>query len=240
MANMSNAFGTITIPAKIMEKYPNELVSLIQLMESELVRIDYNTILSDEYPQICAHIQNTTIPHDFILGFTGTGKWTYATNVRGFFESLLPVNELTADFSWLQTLFQEKESVLTFSFLDYEQGAEILYNATFQIRPCIYEKHLATEVVYEHSEDLDLTAANLMACEFYEQAYDRHNAHELINNDEFMMELSVFIPRNFITEAFLTDAWSEYVLYVYDDESIFDQVIQDIVAYYHHTHSLKA
>ncbi|MBC1212424.1 hypothetical protein [Listeria booriae] len=240
MANISNAFGTITIPAQMVEEHPQELILLIKLIEKELSRFDYNTILSDDYAQVCADIQNATSPHELVLDFTGSGRWAYDNNVHAFFEWLLPENATIDDYSWLISLFDNKDATLTFSFLDYEQGSEALYRATIQIHPYIHEKRLATKVVYEHSDDIDVTAANLMAYDFYEQAYDRHNAHELIDNAEFMMELTVFIPRKFITASFLTAAWEKYVLYVYDDESIFDQVIRDIVAYYHHTHSLNA
>ncbi|MBC1228784.1 hypothetical protein [Listeria booriae] len=239
MANISNAFGTVTIPAEMMEENPNELVQLIQLMENELVRCDYNTVLSNDYAQICTHIQNSILPHELTLDFTGSGRWSYDNNIRSFFEWLLPENAVIESYSWLLELFKNKASHLTFSFVDYEQGCDVLYAATIQIRPKLLGNVLETEILSELTKDLPLTAAQLMESDFYEQAYDRHNAHELLDNEDFMNRLTVFIPRSFITPTFLTDAWTEFVLYIYDDESIFDQVISDIVDYYHHTHSLK-
>ncbi|KGL46355.1 hypothetical protein EP56_01835 [Listeriaceae bacterium FSL A5-0209] len=82
---------------------------------------------------------------------------------------------------------------------------------------------------------MPITASNLMKHDFYEQAYDEQNAHELLVNTDFMRELGALMPQNDITASFLTDAWKECVSYTYGDEMIFDEIPSDIANYYHHT-----
>ncbi|MBC1604495.1 hypothetical protein HCJ39_07190 [Listeria rocourtiae] len=238
MANLSDAHGTIFIPATMVANHPKELIQLIQAMEKELSTAEYCTFLSKDYAILCNEIHYNTIPRDIKLDFSGTGRWAYDNNVRRFFEWLLPEKGHTSNFDWLTTLFQEDDAFIEFSFVDYEPGSDLLYEASLQIRPKIKNETIATEIIQESSENIAITASSLMQHHFYEQVYDEHNAHELLHNEEFMMELSVRIPRQCITATFLTDAWKEYVIYTYDDESIFDQVLSDIVDYYHSIHPL--
>ncbi|MBC1937767.1 hypothetical protein HCA69_15465 [Listeria grandensis] len=238
MANLSDAHGTIFIPSTLVANHPEELIKLIQAMEKELSTTEYCTELTQDYALLCNKIHYSTIPRDLKLDFYGTGRWSYYSNVRHFFESLFPERVKAYNLEWVQTLFQEDDAFIEFSFFDYEPGADFLYEAYLQIRPNIQNQTITTEIIQESYEDFPITASNLMTHHFYEQAYDAHNAHELLQNEAFMIELCVFIPRQNITATFLTDAWKEYVIYVYDGEAIFDQVLSDIVDYYHSIHPL--
>ncbi|KGL46356.1 hypothetical protein EP56_01840 [Listeriaceae bacterium FSL A5-0209] len=105
MANLSDAHGTIFIPATLVANHPKELIQLIQYMEKELSTAYYSTFLSQDYGVICNEIQNNTIPRDLKLDFCGTGRWAYDSNVRSFFEWLFPEETQTTDFEWLRMLF---------------------------------------------------------------------------------------------------------------------------------------
>lgn len=240
MANLSDAHGTLFIPATLVANHPKELIQLIQQMEQELSNAFYNTTLSQDYAVLCNQINYNTVPKDLKLDFYGTGRWAFDSNVRTFFEWLFPENTQEIDFDWLRTLFQDDDAFIEFSFVDYEPGCDLLYDAYLQIRPRIQNNTISTDIIQESWEDLPITASNLMKHHFYEQAYDEQNAHELLENTDFMRELGALMPQNAITASFLTDAWKKCVSYTYGDEMIFDEILSDIADYYHAQHSVKA
>ncbi|MBC1890079.1 hypothetical protein HCA63_17110 [Listeria booriae] len=236
MANLSDAHGTIYIPATMVANHPKELVQLFQQMEKELSTAHYSTFLSQDYAVLCNEILHNTIPQELKLDFYGTGRWAYDSNVRTFFEWLFPENSQTTDFNWITRLFQEDDAFIEFSFVDYEPGCDLLYEAHLQIRPKIQNQAICTKIIQESWQDIPITASNLIQNHFYEQVYDEHNAHELLQNEDFMIELCATVPRPIVTATSLKNAWKEYVIYVYDGEAIFDQVLSNIIAYYHHNH----
>ena len=118
MANISSAFGTITIEcdnAKGLE----ELEKCFEISESW----DYYTAVEEAFAEI------ETIAKYAVKGyFYGCGRWSYQTNIERLFDWLSNQKE---KLNW--KLLEDSNFSITFDYTDEECGMQFIYKATYQL-----------------------------------------------------------------------------------------------------------
>ena len=94
MANLSTAFGTVTITAKD----PNILAQFLSLHLKSEERADYDTTLNVnglDIKEVQQYVKTNSYPskpepnyYSIDLTFSGTGRWSFISNINCFFSCL--------------------------------------------------------------------------------------------------------------------------------------------------------
>ncbi|WP_088816345.1 MULTISPECIES: hypothetical protein [Listeria] len=241
MANLSDAFGTMTIPHHMVTESPKEVIFLIQCIQESLGNAHDCTYFMDSLACIEAEINTnaSSMTDDFVLSFSGMGRWAYTYNIDSFFESLEEKLSPT-DMKRVVSLFQTNKDWLTFKFIDFEPGGGIFYEAIREIQPLYVHKKIITSVTETETQDLPITANHCMKYGIFELAFDEFNAHTLVEQKAFMDELSQKIPSSVVTADFLTHAWQHHHLGVYHLEDCCSTILDVFVDFYEYVTYLKS
>ena len=137
MANISSAFGQITIKAKSTEAIKN----LIILQEEFERTSHYETELSafhlNEYELEKDIIENAIETKDgyFIYedNFTASGRWSFESNVRWFLDSLEFEDNDSKEIKKLKEQCQKEKYEIQFDINDEESGCQFICTAIASI-----------------------------------------------------------------------------------------------------------
>lgn len=179
MANISSAFGTISIKGT-----QTQVELIMNLLEKYASHWEYNICLDS--PSVQPFIPNEKNIVEYIGSFTGLGRWTFSNNVRNLFnwlnESILFEDDAEEIAVWQKFLsYKEQEISLTFDFIDVEGGCDVLCQEVLSIKihpeemgggdvSCFNFNPFTASVVEELKfESYDFTAENLVLLGMYNE-----------------------------------------------------------------------
>ena len=165
MANISDAFGTVTINTGNL----NDLATFLYLQQKNNHHSYYDTTLELESNKIntLEKIQKYVNTHHYktedqcyiTLSFTATGRWTFANNVEWFFENVFEQTDTLVD------TLKTKTFHATFDFLEEEGGAGFIADSSINIEWKPSEQKQCT--LSDQTIEYEYTAENLIKFDFY-------------------------------------------------------------------------
>ena len=184
MANLSTAFGTVTITAK----NPNILAQFLSLHLKSEERACYNTTLTEikklDIKEIQQYVKKNSYSsepdpnyYSIKLNFSGTGRWSFDSNINWFFSYLKDLNKhdhpLKRDnvdplyLEMAQSLSKERLTA-NWHVTDSESGFDFIsiYDMEITWNPDKQEQVLLSET---EESSTNYTAENLIENEFYDQ-----------------------------------------------------------------------
>lgn len=177
MANISSAYGTVTIVADS-DQAIQDLLSLHELTEEGAY---YQTEFESD---CCASFElNATETEDgkrsLMMDFTGDGRWDITSNFARFWDTLFSENnELT-------TKVKQNSYTVQFDYFDEEAGCEFIAEGTYMTQWDAETQK--SSLISDESETYPYTAANLIRFGFADEAYDSESI--LDDWDNFVSEL---------------------------------------------------
>lgn len=216
MANISSAFGTVTLTA------PNRELLIRTLEANERANKDaYYDIDIPLYEGYENHIEETDGKASITMDFTGAGRWDITTNFGWFWSEIVKDDKTLSEHS-LSAIFEYK---------DEESGAGFIDVGTYETvwNPNIQE----SECTEQTSDTYDYTAENLIELGFYDE-YDIYDGEYLDTHwDEWVTtinpksELAKFVKEHNDELRALVEEHLTYV--VYDEIDIIDALPEDIL-----------
>lgn len=177
MANISSAYGTVTITADS-DQAIRDLLSLHELTEDGAT---YQT----EFESDCnvSFELHTTETEDgkrsLIMDFTGDGRWDITTNFDRFWIALFSENDE------LTTKVKHQSYMVEFNYFDEETGCGFIAEGTYVT--AWDTKTQQSSIILDTSDTYEYTAENLIRFGFTDNAYDSESI--LGNWDEFVSVL---------------------------------------------------
>ena len=180
MANYSNAFGTVTISAET-----EELIDRLVTARGDaggLVQIN---------PETGVLVPVGNIPEGFEVSkkfeFTGEGRWNFDNTIDDFFDFFDEKPELAGD-------LVDHPFLLDWHVNDAESGNKFITIFKREIR---WDSALKNVVFYDMEilEDLDYTAANLIAYDFYEGDEVIDSSYALAIFNSFMKDIDKLVEQ---------------------------------------------
>lgn len=183
MANLSSAFGQITIKAKSIEAIKNLIILQNEFEKTSCYETNLNSFHLNENElnkQIKEHsIQ--TVDDYFIYkdDFTATGRWSFESNVSWFLDSLESSDTDSEQIKQLKEKCQNEFYEIHFDINDEESGCQFIQSAiaTIDYDPITKEK----DYTYDVTTNYDYTVDNLIQLGFYNDG-DILSANWLIDN----------------------------------------------------------
>ena len=183
MANLSSAFGQITIKAKSIEAIKNLIILQNEFEKTSCYETNLNSFHLTENElnkQIKEHSIQTGDDY-FIYNddFTATGLWSFESNVRWFLDSLEFSDADSEQTRQLKEKCQNEFYEIHFDINDEESGCQFIQSAVAIIDydPIKKEK----DYTYDVTTDYDYTVDNLIKLGFYDDG-DILSADWLIDN----------------------------------------------------------
>ena len=183
MANLSTAFGTVTITAKD----PNILAQFLSLHLKSEERAHYGTTLTDinklNIKEVQQYVKKNSYPskpdpnyYSINLTFSGTGRWSFISNINWFFSCLKnldkhdhPLNN-NIDPLYLEMAQSLSKERLTANWhvTDSESGCDFISVYDMEIT---WNPEKQEQVILSETEEIstDYTAENLIEYDFYDQ-----------------------------------------------------------------------
>ena len=216
MANISSAFGTVTLTA------PNKELLIRALEANKRANKDaYYDIDIPLYEGYENHIGETDGKSSITMDFTGAGRWCITTNFGWFWSEIVKEDKALREYL-LSAHFEYKDEESGTGFID-TGSYETIWNPNIQESEC-------TE---QTSDTYDYTAENLIEMGFYDE-YDIYDGEYLDTHwDEWVTtvnpdgELSKFIQEHNDELRGLVEEHLTYV--VYDEIDIIDALPEGIV-----------
>lgn len=216
MANLSSAFGTVTIQAET----PELIKQLLQLHEAAEKHVYYETDIEYDETQLESEIEPYEDKYLFETIFTATGRWSFSSNVDWFFSLLTGGYDKELEKHGLIDLKNEVKNhdfSVTFSFTDSEPGCAFIDIGT-AITEWIASKQKA-HTSYNVTESLDYTVENLLEHDIYGKGdivsvqYILDNYDEVMENEDpiYMQHKDKFV------ELFETLSYKESICYDMDE-----------------------
>ena len=183
MANLSSAFGQITIKAKSIEAIKNLIILQNEFEKTSCYETNLNSFHLTENElnkQIKEHSIQTG--DDYFIykdDFTATGLWSFESNVRWFLDSLEFSDADSEQTRQLKEKCQNEFYEIHFDINDEESGCQFIQSAVAIIDydPIKKEK----DYTYDVTTDYDYTVDNLIKLGFYDDG-DILSADWLIDN----------------------------------------------------------
>lgn len=183
MANLSSAFGQITIKAKSIEAIKNLIILQNEFEKTSCYETNLNSFHLNENElnkQIKEHSIQTG--DDYFIykdDFTATGLWSFESNVRWFLDSLEFSDADSEQTRQLKEKCQNEFYEIHFDINDEEFGCQFIQSAVAIIDydPIKKEK----DYTYDVTTDYDYTVDNLIKLGFYDDG-DILSADWLIDN----------------------------------------------------------
>ena len=184
MANLSTAFGTVTITAK----NPNILAQFLSLHLKSEERACYNTTLTEikklDIKEIQQYVKKNSYSsepdpnyYSIKLNFSGTGRWSFVSNINWFFSYLKDLNKhdhpLKRDnvdplyLEMAQSLSKERLTA-NWHVTDSESGFDFISIYDMEIT---WNPEKQEQITLSETDEIstDYTAENLIEYEFYDQ-----------------------------------------------------------------------
>lgn len=222
MANLSSAFGQISIKAKSIEATKNLIILQREFedknyYQTELDSFKLNEIqLEKDINERAFHEKNYFIYDD---NFTASGRWSFESNVKCFLNSLEFNTNDSEQIRKLKEKCQKESYEIHFDINDEEGGNQVLCTAIASIYydPNQYVKNYT----YDVTENYDYTVENLIGLDFYEEG-DIVSASYLIDNYDlyFTQEYdnAIFIEnKDAILQLLKSHPYPESVYYDLDE-----------------------
>ena len=192
MANLSSAFGQITIKAKSIEAIKNLIILQNEFEKTSCYETNLNSFhLNELNKQIKEHSIQTG--DDYFIykdDFTATGLWSFESNVRWFLDSLEFSDADSEQTRQLKEKCQNEFYEIHFDINDEESGCQFIQSAVAIIDydPIKKEK----DYTYDVTTDYDYTVDNLIKLGFYDDGdilsadwlIDDYNNYCYEENDE--------------------------------------------------------
>lgn len=182
MANLSSAFGQISIKAKSIEAIKNLIILQREFedknyYQTELDSFKLNEIqLEKDIDERAFHEKNYFIYDDT---FTASGRWSFESNVECFLNSLEFNTNDSEQLRKLKEKCQKEPYKIHFDINDEEGGNQVLCTAIASI---YYDPNQDVKnYTYDITENYDYTVENLISLDFYEEG-DIVSASYLIDN----------------------------------------------------------
>ena len=183
MANLSTAFGTVTITAK----NPKILAQFLSLHLKSEERAHYGTTLTDinklNIKEVQQYVKKNSYPskpdpnyYSINLTFSGTGRWSFISNINWFFSCLKnldkhdhPLNN-NIDPLYLEMAQSLSKERLTANWhvTDSESGCDFISVYDMEIT---WNPEKQEQVTLSETDEIstDYTAENLIEYDFYDQ-----------------------------------------------------------------------
>lgn len=184
MANLSTAFGTVTITAKTTDILAQFLS--LHLKSEEFV--GYNTTLTDinklNIKEVQQYVKTNSYPskpepnyYSIDLTFSGTGRWSFISNINWFFsclknldkhDYLLKRNDVEPIYLEIAQSLSKERLTADWHVTDSESGCDFIsvYDMEITWNPEKQEQVILSET---NEISTDYTAENLIKYEFYDQ-----------------------------------------------------------------------
>ena len=183
MANLSSAFGQITIKAKSIKAIENLIILQKEFEKTSCYETNLNSFYLNEN-ELNKQIKEHSIQTDndcFIYkdDFTETGRWTFQSNVRWFLDSFEFSDTDSEQIKQLKEKCQNEFYKIHFDINDEESGCQFIVSAvaTINYDPITKEQ----DYTYDIITDYDYTVENLIKLGFYDDG-DILSAEWLIDN----------------------------------------------------------
>lgn len=184
MANLSTAFGTVTITAK----NPNILAQFLSLHLKSEEHAYYDTTLTEikklDIKEIQQYVKKNSYSsepdpnyYSIKLNFSGTGRWSFVSNINWFFSYLKdfnkhdhPLKRDNVDPLYLEMAQSLSKERLTANWhvTDSESGCDFISVYDMEIT---WNPEKQEQVTLSETDEIstDYTAENLIKYEFYDQ-----------------------------------------------------------------------
>lgn len=170
MANLSSAFGQITIKAKSIKAIENLIILQKEFEKTSCYETNLNSFYLNKNElnkQIKEHSIQTD--NDYFIykdDFTATGRWTFQSNVRWFLDSLEFSDTDSEQIKQLKEKCQNEFYKIHFDINDEESGCQFIVSAvaTINYDPITKEQ----DYTYDIITDYDYTVENLIKLGFYD------------------------------------------------------------------------
>ena len=224
MANISSAFGTVTIQAQT----PELIKKLLQLHTEVEKNAHYDTTIEYEENELDTNIYH--IPHEdqyeFEAPFYASGRWTFESNVNWFFSSLKgnydeEFKKFNENLIQLKNKIKEHDFTVIFNFTDSESGCDFIHKGIATVE---WSASKQTDTVqYNIIESHDFTVEALLECEIYDEGDVLSVQYILDNYDKVMRnEDEIFMKyRNKFIELLEELPYKDTILYEFDE--LYDQ-----------------
>ena len=183
MANLSSAFGQITIKAKSIEAIKNLIILQEEFEKTSCYETNLNSFYLNENElnkQIKEHSIQTG--DDYFIykdDFTASGRWSFESNVSQFLDSLESSDTDSEQIKQLKEKCQNEFYEIHFDINDEESDCQFIQSAvaTIDYDPITKEK----DYTYDVTTNYDYTVDNLIQLGFYDDG-DILSADWLIDN----------------------------------------------------------
>lgn len=167
MANISNAFGTVTLTTDTKETLYNFLLLHKEFEKDSYYYTEFDTDKNSEN-ELKDLIENNTIEENNQVSYTTTfialGRWSFESNVRWLMDTIKnDYNTSTA--SELRDKIKQHEITITFQFTDAEQGCDFIGTGTAS---ATWDGETAT-YGYDVDTSLPYTVENCLEYEIYDE-----------------------------------------------------------------------
>lgn len=210
MANLSDAFGKLTIRKEGKE------------MSLELLKKIFEQINTFYYGNL--NISEDELEFDKPLDFSTTGRWSFASTLRGYFD--YGFDDFTKE--ELQNI---SGLIFDFDYTDYEPGCELFEEGNITIRAIYEDDKLKTEFIYEESYPIYMTAGNLETFFVYDNAFDTYTKYGVKNFKKFLKDDLEYQDNEKFIKAYnkLLEMSSEELLEFFkDNEIVFCDNVENI------------
>lgn len=187
MANISDAFGTVTIGTDDL----NNLATFLYLQQKSNRHVYYDTTLELEYDKITTLEEIQKFVNNYhhkkderfyvSLSFTATGRWTFANNIKWFFENVFEQTDT------LVNTIKTKTFHANFDFLVEEGGLGFIVDSIIDIawNPSEQKQYTLSDQAIEY----EYTAENLIKFNLFDKNEVWDTAYILKHPKDFENEL---------------------------------------------------
>lgn len=183
MANLSTAFGTVTITAKD----PNILAQFLSLHLKSEERADYGTTLNVnglDIKEVQQYVKTNSYPskpepnyYSIDLTFSGTGCWSFMSNINWFFSCLknldkkdhrLKRNDIDPFYLEMAKSLSKERLTANWHVTDSESSCDFISVYDMEIT---WNPEKQEQVILSETDEIstDYTAENLIEYEFYDK-----------------------------------------------------------------------
>lgn len=125
------------------------------------------------------NISEDELEFDKPLNFSTTGRWSFASTLRGYFD--YGFDDFTK-----KELQNISGLIFDFDYTDYEPGCVLFEEGNITIRAIYEDDKLKTEFIYEESYPIGISAENLENYFIYDDAFDTFTEYGVNNFKRFL------------------------------------------------------
>lgn len=229
MANISSAFGTVTITADSKETLTNLIYLHNQYEQNVYYTTTFSDIKSTDYQQIKNYVDQNTSDTAITLDFEGQGRWSFSTNLLWFFNCLdirdwsdgqLNNSEYSADAQEMAKTLATKTIRLDWDVTDSESGCSFItkYQQSFEWNP---NQQKPIELLFVTEHDDSYNATDLIAFDIYDKGDVWDVPYVLNNYDYFLNEIHYWLNTEFTTKLLENPLKFKQFLQTIDDTTVY-------------------